>query len=348
MSDISIEIIQNSLLHLLGTSLIPAIVPFVAAWLAAIFTLKSFYSQQRTNRIQKVYFEEALNKQLNGLEKAMVTLDENMARIQWGINRAIHWVKQRKSSWNILIDNFNEIACVNKAAILGSYTPKETILDMFDDKHEAYQLVTWISSVESDIAMTIEKINGQLSVIADKLSSKPPTTDTEHKGAAKFLSEMSKLILNDYQLAKRHTTLLRLFTRFVNSYAETDFKNKKELMSYKNNPKIKNLLKEIDECRRRLFMFYKSGNIYYSYTARKGNERIKLNFNGPKPIAHFEIYYPSENDELVLPINQSELAELKIEGTQEFIVKILKTTTSEYLFRDKKNYKDNFITIEKF
>lgn len=245
---------------------------FFAGICAALITVycgfKTFLSQQRISRIQKIYYEESLLDQLNHLDDMAKITDQNFALFNNAINLILNDLKINKIN-SFTMANLNELAKQIMIPPIYQSSKKEILITLF--KNNGYIIHQWLFKYDTDHIEFNLFIRECIWGIANWLQLNSPISEKE-------INEHDKEIKNFYALLKRHFALSYLLNKLVSKIALMDFKSREDIIkSIANDTEIKNILEKTDEAFKILFGYFKvEKDAFLSYLISENGYRFKF------------------------------------------------------------------------
>lgn len=242
---------------------------------SAYFGIKSFHSQQKTKRLEKLYFNDSFVKYSNILnENIRISLKNRnyFADVMDCIDN-LGSGEDKKSLLKIIQKKIDEIETPLSIGLV-----EGQLNFLFTDSSD--HLAQWISKIQSDFGFLHILTKGQLQLFYKKI------TDNEIINRDELI-KIHKRLNNKYISAERHYIFKNLFDSLIREFAEIDFKDVKSINRFSKNSSIQKLIKNIDESFRLLFGFYQSNSekdVWYSYAQEAGN--------------HFKIIFKMENNNI--------------------------------------------------
>ncbi|OGT06538.1 MAG: hypothetical protein A2X78_01080 [Gammaproteobacteria bacterium GWE2_37_16] len=154
----------------------PMFAGFVGVCFAAWFAIRKYHSEQRTSRLQKLYFEDALLGQTKVIEESMAQVNKNFLLTEYLVNlvRSLldQDLKSREITKKYLEDIFRNISKNIEVKFNSTDFKKETISSLlYRCMEEKNSLSTWIKEFEEDSYRFSSFLQGQIAVLGFVISS---------------------------------------------------------------------------------------------------------------------------------------------------------------------------------
>lgn len=275
-----------TLSHILNSNFMQSLVIIISPAFIAWLGVKSYYSQQRINRLQKIYYEDSLVHLLNNIDGAMETTKKNLHLFENAIYLIDHLnSKPFTAGSNVLLEQLANTISNIEIPLLYSGCKIEILLELFGKT--GYSILQWISKLCCDFKKFNLSNKKILHNYLDRLSAInnfpiPPLMNNE-------IATFFKKIELEYASLQRHFTLLYIYNKMINRISIMHFKSKKDLKKFRTDTEMKNLMKTFCECFKVLFAYYKiSDNLYYTYAENEQGQRYKLTFAETKNLVTIE------------------------------------------------------------
>jgi hypothetical protein len=237
--------------------------------IAAILGLKSFFGEQKTKRLEKLYFNDTFVRYSNILDANIQITKSNLHNF----SNALDYIQNlsERGDQDSLLSFMNQLMTDTKPPVaIGIVVGQINFIFVNRSKH----LTQWIAKIQNDYEWLHSRVEGQLKLLYKEIERNTKFTEIQ-------LKEINDAIRPSYLAAQRHYIFQNLFDSLVRKFAELDFRNAKSINKFTDNADIKKIINQIDESFEVLFGFYQSAqdnNIWYSYAQELNGERFKLNF----------------------------------------------------------------------
>lgn len=214
-----------------------------SAILTAIFAIHQYQSEQRTSRIQKLYFEETLLGQAKSIEAMMSQTNTNMQIAENLINLTSNLLHQELGIEDKKLDiltSFNNSLRGIKVGVHTTDLKKEAISKMLNDSGEKNNfLPTWIKKFEDDTYRFCFFIQDQVFILKSHIDK---LTDLNLEEFEKNLYQILKTyIQKNYLLIKRHYILFYLFSELVLEFSSKNYASIEKMHMAFKEKKIKDI-----------------------------------------------------------------------------------------------------------
>lgn len=280
----------------------PAVIAAIIAPWAAITT---FLRQQRISRVQKIYYEESLFRQLNHLDDAIDITSKNYALFENGMNLIVNDLRGGTIS-SLTILSLNEIAKQISISTRYRSSKREILVILF--KQYGYTLYQWLLKFDRDFSTINSYIREVLSRLSAELQINGQISEIEIVAKNTEIDDL-------YQLLIRHDTILYLFNNIVCHIGSLDFKSREALIKdVSNDSVILASLKKIDEVFKMLFGYFKlEDKVFLSYLKDKNGKRFKIHFNHEITISQIDHQEVLDQNAMKIVMVDLSLAAAKIE-----------------------------------
>ena len=214
--------ICDTLIAFFNSSFFNSIAIVVAAALTALIAFRTFYSQQRTKLLQKIYLEDFLLKTQDYINDGIGIMRMNMKLFESAINLIIHFINQNYVDKDTLIKRLKEINTLMKVPEMQDYSQNEMVIELFKEK--GYLFSQWLGKFEEDVQTFCYLMIHKLHIIVNHLLS---TTQENKEKDIKFLKDIAKHVEAQNGLLLRHSILSYLVHNLLNKLVVIDFKTKK-------------------------------------------------------------------------------------------------------------------------
>ena len=223
-------------------SIIDGLFLILAGVTTAYLAIKKYKTEQRTSRIQEVYFTDTLLKLAKLIDYNLSIANKNYLVIE-NFTELVPIILNRKNMdletkrgelKRIFQQTEQDIEIKNKT----SDFRKETLSKLFYESGDKINATpTWIKIIEDDSYRFSALLKSQITILeADikKLTDDNLTAFEKH-----FLSLMRDNIKENYEFIKRHYIFLTLYSNIVLEFSTKDFGTIEEILSSFKDDKIK-------------------------------------------------------------------------------------------------------------
>jgi len=273
-SILSVTIIMDlTYLGITYGNLFQGIITILVAFLVAWFGIEKFYLQKRSERIQKIYFDNGLLKQLNDLE-TLINLSTENIHILVQIKDLIYNFEAVEIEEGILKEKFDnlihDIKMVNHHPVIA-----KTVINELFGKYYGERIVQWIDKIEKDSSRFNALVLGY-SIKATTIFLKNNSENSKDK-IIKFLNQTQAF--HNLTIGRAYV-FLELFPAVIRRLSTRDFKSRDNLIEICRK-ELDEDLRKIDEAFKWLYGFYQdqnTSNIFYSHAKDEKNNHYKLTF----------------------------------------------------------------------
>jgi hypothetical protein len=219
------------------------------ALVTAIFSLHKYYSEQRTARLQKIYFEDALLGQVKAIESAMSQTTNNFYTVENLYNFSIKILDREKIDLATKIDYLNTIfdKTINdiKFNITTTDFKKETISKLLYESEEYNNsLPNWIKKFEEDTFRFSSFLSSQVLILKSDIGR------IKDQNIEQFKTQLKNILMiyaqDNYVLVQRHYILLHLLSDLVLEFSSENYTNIDSILNAFKKEKIKKITKLIN------------------------------------------------------------------------------------------------------
>ena len=237
-------------------SMVHAIFILFAAFFASMLAIHKYQSEQRTSRLQKIYFEDTLLGQAKSIEEMKSQTIKNILVIENLYHLILNLIDRQAHSDmeknlhimrnDIIISFDNALKNIEKPSFELTDFKKETISKiLYDSNENSSQLSLWIDKFQRDVFRFSFLIDNQIFML------KPDIYKISESNLEEFKIHCRKLlhnnILENYLLVKRHDVLFHLFSNLVLEFSSENYTNIEEIFSSFKKEKIKTILSSINQ-----------------------------------------------------------------------------------------------------
>jgi len=250
------------------------------ALITAIFAIHKYQSEQRTLRLQKIYFEDTLLGQAKSIEEMMSQTNKNMLLTENLFNLTINVLNQQKVDIDIIKNDiiaiFDSTSTNMGLDIFTTDFKKETISKLLHDSGvKRNALPTWIKKFEEDTYRFSAFLQSQIIILKTQANR---LTESNKKSFLKVLHEiLGDYVQENYSLIKRHYILFSLLSEIVLEFSSENYTTIKKISAAFKKEKILKITKLFNETFNDVIVDFESVDIgkIAKEDATKLNERIK-------------------------------------------------------------------------
>lgn len=298
------------LLHFLeGLRLLTLLTAIITVSIGAKIAIKRFFIQQRTARIQKIYFEDSLVAILTNVDEVLETAEACFYHIENVVNSSSDLLKN-----HLKVEDFEK--CIREAKASITYTKvykgykKEMLIDLFEA--EGYHLHRWLDKIELNVRTYKDLVKTFINDCGEKLKKRKTNTLNEIIKEAKELEGIKLLYID------KHLPLVRLFHKMILRIAEYNFKSNREILKQiQRDKELKKLREKFTECYKTLFGYYSAENeaVWYSYLHNKDtHNRYKIiKDERGHPVIMIQEIWRAHKEEPTIILNDCALGQLSQE-----------------------------------
>lgn len=301
----------GSVINYIGHSIITIFI----AWLVAYLALNRYFQGQKTERLQKIYYEDAIIKPLNHLEKLFSLVNKNgilFGRLNQYIGNKFKTAEEisKKSATNETREAiFKKITSskyiksivekINVPAV--RFAPNDSLKEILKKTTNSDSVKYFSAWFNKDVKEDISIIMGIIRNIAANCEDYL-TTDQEYITLTEFSIEKNLLHINNAMtIIEKHQILIYLASQLKHILVEKHYRNKKSLVKdLKKDSEFSALINNFTEAFKILFLYYHDGKSYISYAKNKAGKNYKITFTtdaNQEEIAHIEeITYPGKGE----------------------------------------------------
>lgn len=231
-------------------SIINGLFILFTAIVTSLFAIQKYHSEQRTSRLQKLYFEDTLLGQARSIEEMMSQTTKNMLMLENSFNFMVNILDLKplnieyvKTYLESTFDStFNNV----EGNINTTDFKKTTISHLFNEAGEkGSALASWINTFEQDAYRFSLFTKSQI------LKVKPNILRLTEANKEEFKDHLEKIFIKsvqeNYVFIKRHYVLFDLFSDIVLKFSEVNYSTMQNILtSFKKEP-IKAIFQLINE-----------------------------------------------------------------------------------------------------
>lgn len=230
---------KSTYAHELFKWFLTLLVIVITAW----FSIQKYHQEQRTSRIQKLYFEDAFLGQIKAMEETMSQAKENI----YCVRSVFHMLEQflykgANDSKEILLEKIKNTK--NSLALKKIITAfkKEAITDfLYEDGDNGEKFIGWIEAFEIDTASLFYDLEGLLIVMQNYLM-RLENFDFDAKNFFEGLKEKVNRVY--FIRIERHRVLFSVLSIFVFILTEEHYDSVAKIkISLRKEPRYKELIK---------------------------------------------------------------------------------------------------------
>lgn len=292
----------------------------VAIVVSVILGLKFFYSKQRTNRLQKLYFDDGVLKQVREIDEGLTMTQQNIYAFTSVIDEISNLIKQTVVDRDIIFKSLEKkIFSIKEFGQFGESASE--IATFLIPSEQGDHITQWFRKYNADIGAFSAIVRGQLFILLNELS-----ISNSRRNKTKDEVMLEKMVINIGKLQKlmiRHRVMVNLYSRLARLYADLKFSDSDELVSTHKNPKFTKIIKNLDESFKILFCFYETPNksIYYSYAKDEDGKHFKIVFENESNVKITrEMLNENPKGKLNIIINDTAIGNAIIEDTKNNFV----------------------------
>lgn len=245
------------------------LVQSVATVGAVILGFYYFFAQQRASRLQKIYFDDALLKQVREIDEGLTKAQQHSYIFATAIDNISNLIAQTFVDKEILLQTLTEkINSIKEVGQFGEST-KEIINFLIPDERGDH-ITQWFTKYNADIGAFSAIARGQLSILANELSVHGSKRD-KNKDKEMF-DKMLANVIKLKRLLIRHRVMMYWFCSLVRLYADLKFSNREELASAYKKESFSKIISNLDESFKMLFCFYEMDEKYTYFSYAKDEE----------------------------------------------------------------------------
>lgn len=241
---------------------------FIAAFLAPYFAIRTYLSQQRISRIQRIYYEESLLDLLKHLNNSIDITSFNMALFENGVNLILNDFKVGVVTIET-INSLNQIA--HQIKVIESYhsSKREILIILF--KKYGYIIHQWLFKYDFDFSRFNLFIREIVSMLGTKLQVDLNTPES-------FIRAHAKEIKDNYELVMRHYTFLYILNHIISRVGFLNFKSQEALINgIAKDATINSFLIKFDKIFKIVFGYFKiDNNTFLSFLQDEHGDRFRL------------------------------------------------------------------------
>lgn len=237
--------------------------------------LMLFYRQQRTSRLQKIYFDDSLLKQVRDIDEGLTKTQQHAYVFATAIDEISNLIARTFVDKEILLQSLTEkINSIKEVGQFGEST-KEVINFLIPDERGDH-ITQWFTKYNADIGAFSAITRGQLSILANELS-----TSDQKREKTKDEEMFKKMLANigrHQRLLVRHRIMMYLFCTLTRLYANLKFSDSHELANVYQNKEFSKIIDNLDESFKMLFCFYETNEkyTYFSYAKDEDGKYFKI------------------------------------------------------------------------
>lgn len=249
----------------------PLVAAITTAAVAAYFGIRSFLTQQRISRIQKIYYEESLLDLLKHMDRSLNTTVQSYSTFLTAMNLMSNNINPLNVINPVIADSLTDLATQIQTAPSYLSSKREVLILLFGKR--GYKIQQWLFKFDRDIS----EFNSFVREILLRFR-------TENIRSEVVLQNQITEVTRNFDLIRRHFTLPYLFNEIVSIVGIYDFKSRNALIKkIKYDRKINEYLNRIDEAFKTLFGWYDlSNNEYLSYLSDETGNRFILRLDQPE------------------------------------------------------------------
>lgn len=330
--------ICDKLIAFFNSKFFNSIAIVVAAALTALIAFRTFYSQQRTKRLQKIYLEDFLLKTQDYINDGIGIMRMNMKLFESAINLIINCINQTYVDQDTLIKRLKEINTLMKIPEMQDYSQNEMVIELFKEK--GYLFSQWLGKFEEDVQTFCYLMIHQLHIIVNHLLY---TTQKNKEKGIEFLNDIAKYVEAQNGLLLRHSVLSYLVHNLLNKLVVIDFKTKKSILKFcQDNTNVIVILNNINESFKILFGFYEvNDKLFYSYAKNEDGNNFKIEIINDETVCiSAEKINNDFKSRLFIVTDESILAGIKINGSDVIFMKALIGIANLNNFNEKPRFLD--------
>lgn len=217
----------------------------VAVWLA----IAKYQREQRTLRLQKLYFEDTFLGQIKSMEIMMSQTNKNMLTIENLNNLIINIMNQTHIDINLvkteLIAAFDNAINNIKLDVFTTDFKKETMLKLLYDSGIKNFLPRWINRFEKDIHRFYFFLQSQTIILKTNVTKLVETNkSTFLKVSTDIYGEHVQM---QYLLIERHYILFNLLSEIILIVSSENYENVKKILAAFRQEKIVKISNLVNE-----------------------------------------------------------------------------------------------------
>ncbi len=282
----------------------PILAAIIASFLAPIVGIRTFLSQQRVTRIQRIYYEESLLTLIKHLNKTIEITNSNLSCIEHAFNLILDL--HEKADVSSTIDRINHVAKKITSPIKYQASKTEVLIKLFSK--QGYTIHQWQSKFDRDFS----HFNLYFREMAFALSNE---LESNRQVSREFIDRYRDNIQGYHQLVMRHYSLIYLLNNIAIDFSLLNFKSVKKLKSsLKKNQTINSHLLKIDEAYKTLFGYFKlEDHIFLSYLKDDNGDRYILYNDNNISIKRVKDNHPVDLDKMTIINDDLKLYNVKVE-----------------------------------
>ena len=289
----------------------------------AFFGLRSFHAQQKTKRLQKIYFDDSLLLSTKKIDDGITAAEINGKTFGEALDIMSNLMNKTYVIKDALIHSLKKKmdSMISPDFFVGD-SIKSIIYELVPDERGDH-IGQWLNKYNEDTGVFYAKIYGQFQVLINSLLI--PQDRRSVKEDEKMIKKMIKDISDQTILLTRHKLMFEWFFRLIRRYANIDFKNRDELVNAYKNENLETILKKIDTAFKIMFTFSKeSDNIYYSFAKDEEGRRFKLSFGNGDVISVKRVQKEyMDNEKFLIIRNELPLINATIYDTKNSFINAL-------------------------
>lgn len=248
--------------------------------ITALLALHRYHIEQRTIKLQKIYFENALLGQAKSMEKMMSKSTSNFLGMETLFILLAELITRQRANIDNIRDDLNIIfdtAIKNIDFDINTDDfKKETISILLKDSHiNENNLPTWIKRFQDDAYRFSYLLKNLLIIL--KHESARLNTNNHEAYISNLQQTLNHRLQNNYIVIKRHYILFSLFSEIVLDFSSENYASIQTLRAAFKKHKIQKIIRLINECYKELITDFIDVDIdtISSEQAIRIEERIK-------------------------------------------------------------------------
>ena len=287
---------------------------------AVVLGFYYFFVQQRASRLQKIYFDDALLKQVREIDDGLTRAQQHSYIFAAVMDDISNLIEQTFVDKEIMLKTLTDrISSIQESGQFGESTKEITNFLISDERGD--HITQWFTKYNADIGAFSAIVRGQLSILANELSMSDAKRD-KNKDKEMF-EKMSANIGKLQRLLIRHRVMMYWFSSLVRLYADLKFSNRDELVNAYKKEDFSKIISNLGESFKMLFCFYETGGQqnYFSYAKDEDGKYFKIVIeNDDKAKVTRENLTEKPKGKLNIIVNDIAIADAIIEDTKNNFV----------------------------
>lgn len=270
--------LTKNIWNILNSNFFQGLATMIAAFIAVVGGLLTYFTQQRVNNLRRIYFEETFLDSIKDIENGIGSCNRFVYLSGEIINLISNLIKQTYVDRDTFFARIELLRIQISQDIKFQYfkdIPKGRMEEIFYGNKN--YLVQWIDKAQENFIYFSGLVRGQMDMLINDLKMNEIRNKERDK---KMLDDIHQNIQNQYRLIQRHYTLLYYLARLISKFNLCKYHSINELIKFSQKKEIKKLIKDIDKTFLTLFAYYKPKNkedeILYSYALDEDECRFKI------------------------------------------------------------------------